>query len=378
VRIGIDGHLLGKQKGGAEHTVEVLVRALAAHDQVNDYFVYVTGKHGLEAAGLPSNFHLKRLWSGSPWLGRLFLLPYYYWRDRLDAIHVQRAASLIGCPHSVVHVHDAMYATHPKLFPYWKRVLFNNLFRLSGRRAARVITPSQASKNDIVRFYGIDPDKVHILPDTVNTLDVYPEHDNSKITPVLDRFRVRKPYVLYLGAMERNKNVHVLVEAFAQFVRKVAQYQLVLAGKWRSETRSGYTAELEGQIDRLGIRQQVVTTGWVTKEERRILLSSAAMFTFPSAAEGLGVPPLEAMTCGVPAIASDIASIREYYGDSILLCKVDDPTDLAHRMVDLATQPELHQKMVRLGLERAVRDRWDYKTPKMIEIYRLAARLESR
>ncbi len=377
MRIGIDGHILGKQKGGVELTVEVLVRGLAAHDHENEYYLYVTPKHPFQPGELPGNFHLKQLASGSPWISRLALLPYYYWRDRLDAIHVQRAASLFGCRHTVLHIHDAMYATHPDLFPSWKRILFNALFRWTGRRASQVITPSQASSQDIVRLYGIDPARIHVLPDTVNTQDVYPEPDPARIAAVLERFGIQKPYVLYLGAMERNKNVHILLDAFAEFSQKLRSYQLVLAGKWRSETRKGYAAELEQQIDRLGIRSRVVTTGWVTKEERRMLFSGSTMFVFPSAAEGLGVPPLESIACGVPAIASNIPSIREYYGDSLLLCNVNDAADLARRMVELATQPELYQTMVKLGLERASRDRWDYKIPQMLRIYRLAAGLET-
>jgi glycosyltransferase involved in cell wall biosynthesis len=248
LRIGIDAQILGKQKGGVELSVEILIRSLAEIDKECEYFLYVTERHPFQKNELPGNFHLCLQGSAAPLLGRLILLPWYYYRDKLNVIYMQRAATFVGCKVTVLHVHDAMYATHPHLFPAWKRRVLNLLFRWSGRKASAVITPTQASRADIVREYGIDPAKIHVIPDTVDTREVYQEKDSGRIEAVATEYKLRRPYVIYLGAIERNKNVHGLVEAFAKFGEKHWEYDLALVGKWRSETRGGYTDELMEQI----------------------------------------------------------------------------------------------------------------------------------
>jgi glycosyltransferase involved in cell wall biosynthesis len=372
LRIGIDCHILGKRKGGVETVLEVLVRGLAKNDPENVYFLYTTDNHPFRSEDLPPNFHLRRLSSPSPTVGRLLLLPYYYRRDRLDVIHVQRAASFWGCRHTLLHMHDAMYASSPHLFPRWKRLIFNRLFRWSGRRASQVVTPTEASKAEIVEYYGVDAAKIQVLP-AANIQHLHPEPDGSKVKAVLAQFQIRQPYVIFLGATERNKNVHILVDAFAAFIKERPRYQLVLVGKWRAETRAGYLAELEGQMAALGVRDKVTVTGWVSNEQRRLLLCGATMLVFPSAAEGLGLPPIEAMACGIPAIASDLPSIREFYGDSVLTCRVNDAGDLAKRMTELERDPVLAGDFVAKGFKRVQRDPWDSQALRMLEIYRLAA-----
>jgi glycosyltransferase involved in cell wall biosynthesis len=355
-----------------ETVLEVLVRGLAKNDLANTYFLYTTDNHPFRPGELPANFNLRRLSSSSPAVGRLLLLPYYYRRDRLDVIHVQRAACLCGCKHTLLHVHDAMYASNPQLFPRWKRIIFNRLFTWSGNRASQVVTPTEASKAEIVKHYRVDASKVHVLP-AANIQDLHPEPDSAKVDQVLEQFHIPPPYVIFLGATERNKNVHVLVDAFAAFVKQQPDYHLVLVGQRRLETRGGYIEELMQQIASLGIRDKVTATGWVSNEQRRLLLCGASMLVFPSAAEGLGLPPIEAMACAVPVIASDLPSIREFYGDSLLFCRVNDAQDLTNRMIELATDHSLACDLTARGLERVRRDRWDCQAPRMLELYRLTA-----
>jgi glycosyltransferase involved in cell wall biosynthesis len=373
LRIGIDCHILGKQKGGVETVVEVLVRGLAKCDTENTYFLYVTDKHPFQPGDLPANFHLRLLGSPSPTVGRLLLLPLNYRRDRLDVIHLQRVSSFWGCPNTLLHVHDAMYATNPELFPGWKRVLLNQLFRWSGRRAAQVVTPTEASKADIVRHYGIDPSKVHVMP--VGSVEgLQPEADSVKIDRVLEPFQTQRPYFIFLGAMERNKNAHVLVEAFAEFAKRQPGYRLILVGKRRAETRGGYIQEVMQEMTRHAIQDKVTMTGWVSSEQRRLLLCGATALIFPSVAEGLGLPPIEAMACGIPVIASDVPSIREFYGDAVLSCRANNARDLAARMLELTADPALARELTARGLERARRNHWTNQPTRLLEIYRLTAR----
>src|SRR5688572_30404452 len=117
LRIGIDAQILGKQKGGVETYVYSIIRNLARLDATNEYFIYVPMKHPFELHELPPNFHLRRMILSNPWIERSLLIPYFYRRDRLDVVHVQRVTPFWGCRNTVVHIHDATYETQSHLFP---------------------------------------------------------------------------------------------------------------------------------------------------------------------------------------------------------------------------------------------------------------------
>ena len=369
LRIGIDASILGKQKGGVELSVEVLIRGLAAQNSQHQYYLYVGPSHPFLPGELPSNFHLLIQPSVAPWAGRLFWLPYFYRRDKLDVIYMQRVCAFWGCPRTVLHVHDAMYATHGHLFSTWKRTLLNRLFTWSGLRASAVITPTASSSADICHHYRIDPQKVSIIPDTVDTREVYVDRDPARLAAVLDKYRLKQPYVIYLGAIERNKNVHGLIEAFSHFHKLHPQFHLALVGKWRAETKGGYTEELTSRITALNLNDHIHVTGFVSSEEKRLLLNGATMLVFPSESEGLGLPPIEAMACGIPVIAGAVPSIEEFYGDALLTCPHHDTAKLAQLMDALVQDSALRQSLIEKGLRRAKRDSWDYKIPLMLNIF---------
>ncbi len=374
LRIGIDAAILGKQKGGVEVSVETLIRGLALKNSPHQFFLYLGQGHPFQPNELPPNFHLRLQPTAAPWAGRLAWLPFFYLRDRLDVIYMQRVAAFWGCSRTVLHIHDAMYATHAHLFSPAKRKLLNWLFTWSARKAAAVVTPTRASALDVCHHYRISPDKVTLIPDTVDTRHLFVESNPNAIASVLAHFQIPQPYVIYLGAMERNKNVHGLIDAFHLFHRRNPEFHLVLVGKWRAETKAGYAAELSHQIESLGLNNFVHRTGFVSQEQKRLLLNGASLLVFPSESEGLGLPPIEAMACGVPVIAGAVPAIEEFYGDSLLTCPHNDVSRLAELMETVVRDPVLKNSLIQKGLARASRDSWDAKIPIMLQLLENTAR----
>jgi len=373
MRIGIDAHILGKQKGGVETFLDNVIRTLARVDHDNEYFIYVTKRCPWRAGEWPGNFHFRFLPTESPWLERLVVLPVFYWRDQLDIIHVQRALPFWGCRRSVLHVHDALYETQPHLFSYWRRAILNPIFRRSAHRATRIVTPSTASCEDILQSYQLDRDRIAIIPNGVDTAFFYPIRDGNQIGATTRRLGIRPPYAIFLGAIERTKNVHGLLEAYAKFRAICPDFQLLVAGKWRSETRKGYRAELLDQVQRLALEPWVKFTGYLTADDYRAVLSGAQMMVFPSFGEGFGLPPLEAMACGVPVITSDLPVFRELYGDAILTVDPHDTQQMAQAMVGLASHKQLAETMIKKGRERANSYSWESTCAKLLDVYRLVA-----
>ncbi len=370
MRIGIDAHILGKNKGGVETCLFSTLRALSRLDPVNEYVVYVARGQSSRLAGLRPNFRVSELAVSSPWLQRPFLIPVLYAADRLDVILLQRVLPFWGCRNSVLQIHDAIYASHSQLFPAGRRTLLNALMRWSGRRAPRVVTPSNASREAIAKHYKIDPGKIHVIPNGVDPDRFHPGDDSGRMPEIRRRFNLGKQYVFTLGAGERHKNTHTLVEAFALFHRHRPDYQLVIAGQWRGEGRGGYIAELKNRVKILGIEGAVVFAGYVPDEDRLALLSGAALLGFPSLAEGFGLPPLEAMACGVPVIASDLAVIREVCGEAAILVPPTDRDALAFEMERVTGDATLRQSLVEKGLQQARGFTWDRAAERLLEVFR--------
>lgn len=252
-------------------------------------------------------------------------------------------------------------------------MLLNPVFASSGRRATRVVTVSEASKRDIVNGYGLDPRKIVVVPGGVDLESLYRVADHYRVEQAKQKFGLKPSYAIFLGAIDRHKNIHVLLEAFSRLCRETSGFQLVIAGRIRGEAREGYGEELRQQAQRLGISSDVVFTGHVTDEERLLLLNGAVMLVFPSAGEGFGLPPLEAMACGIPAIVSDIPALREVYSDAAFLVKADDLEGWCEAMKNVAGNGELRERLRQAGLRLAGRYRWETMAQELLKVYQSAA-----
>lgn len=373
MRIGIDAHIIGKQKGGVETFLANSVQTLAQFDRVNDYIVYVSPGCAWLQRSWPENFRIRKLPTANPWLERLLVLPRIYKLDKLDVIYVQRALPLWGCERSVVHMHDALYWTHANLFSPLRRAILNPIFRRSGRRATKIITPSLASREEIIRCYGVSAKKIVVVPNGVDLAFYRPAENPEVLASSLRRFGVSTPYLIFVGAIERTKNVHGLLGAYAQFRQRHPEFQLVIGGNWRQETAQGYQEQINSLLQKYSLERFVKFTGYLPPDDYRDLLSGAQMLIFPSFGEGFGLPPLEAMACGVPVITSNIPVFRELYTEAALMTDPADTGQLAELMIRLAEDRGLAGDLIAKGLETAQRFSWSATGNRLLDVLRSAA-----
>lgn len=369
MRIGIDAHILGKGKGGVETALLGIVTALAEIDRENDYFIYVGRSHPFQKTPLPANFHLRRLPFTNPLIERPFVIPFYYRKDRLDLIHLQRIAPPWGCRNCVLHVHDILYETHPQFFSPVKRRLFNVLSRASVSRASHVVTVTESARRDIQRVYDVAAERITVISNGVDESLFRGGLDSQSIETAKARFGVSGPYVLLLGMLERHKNTHVAIEAFERFAEAQPDYSLVIVGQARSETRKGYAAELFQTVSRMKSRERIVFTGYVSDADRLSLLNGAATLVFPGAAEGFGLPPLEAMACGVPVVMAESDVAREVCGDAAMMTPAGNAGAVALAMLRLTTDAALRTNLIARGLHRAATFRWQSVAARLLQVY---------
>lgn len=262
---------------------------------------------------------------------------------------------------SVATVHDLGFLAYPAAHRPRDLRYLRWSTGWNARQAAAVIADSAATKADLVRAYGVAPDKVHVVhlggPDAAMQpgLSV---RDADRET--LSRYGLAAvgaaPYLLYIGTLQPRKNLARTIGAFARIAGDpmLAGYRLVLAGKqgWLYE-------ELLAQVQRLGLAGRVLFPGYVPDADLPALLRGARAFVFPSLYEGFGIPVLEAGAYGVPVITSTTSSLPEVAGDAALLVDPHDVDAIAEAMYRLVTDDALAAELARRGRENVKRFSWE-------------------
>ncbi|MCU0501939.1 MAG: glycosyltransferase family 4 protein [Anaerolineae bacterium] len=277
---------------------------------------------------------------------------------------------LIHPRRSVVTVHDLGYLHYPEAHRAADRRYLEWSTRWNGRQATAVLADSQATKDDLVRAYGVDPGRVHVV--YLGRDQAFgPVRDADQIAHVRERYGIVGRYLLYVGTLQPRKNLARVIDAFAGLAGDpaLAGVQLVLAGK-----RGWLYDDLFAQVTRLGLTSRVVFPGYVEEADLPALLSGALALVFPSLYEGFGIPVLEAGACGVPVITSKTSSLPEVAGDAALLVDPHDVDAIADALLRIATDAELRAELDRRGQENVKRFSWEKCARETLTVLEEAAR----
>ncbi len=239
------------------------------------------------------------------------------------------------------------------------------LLRSAFTRITHFLAVSETTRNELITLLDIPPERITAIPlgvdEEFKPLD--PEESEAELKK---EFPLRRPYALYVGGVQSNKNIAGLLKAFSLASRGVlASHQLVLAGPLDPDDRGTTEA-----LARSGLGDRLLLTGTQQGETLVRLYSSADLFVFPSFYEGWTSPPLEAMACGVPVVASRASSIPETVGDAALLVDPGDPEDIARGMVRIVEDEELRSRLRERGFSRAAQFTWKRSICATVELYR--------
>lgn len=264
---------------------------------------------------------------------------------------------------TVATVHDLV----PILRPEYRRTAAQRLYTTLVERGLRsvrlVITDSQASARDIERCLAVPPERIRVIPLGVDRRfrPLQGVTDNEWASQVLARLGLTEPYILYLGGLDRRKNVAALVRAFARLKRdRDIPELLAIAGTLRPGDSFFYDPRPD--LERLGMSRSVRLLGPVADDDLRALHARAEAFAFPSRYEGFGLPPLEAMACGTPVVCSMASSLPEVVGDAALLFDPGIEESLVEALWRVLTEPDLRRELSRRGIERAAAFTWEKTT----------------
>lgn len=298
-----------------------------------------------------------------------------------DVLHATTGSLPLGYRgRSVITVHDLAIYLHPEWFPGGQFFSRRLVVPKSVRTADRVIAVSHSTKRDLLKVFAVPPEKIAVIHEGVEHHLPFSELSAMK-EPVLKRRELGRPYFLFLGTVEPRKNVDGLVRAFAALAKSfpglASGVDLVLAGAegWKAGAALREMEKANDALEKAGIDARVRRLGRVSEEERLVLMAESVAFVFPTWYEGFGLPVLEAMSLGVPVIASNVSSIPEIAGhDGALLVDPGDAGELVLAMKHLLEDPDKRAALGRRGMLRSTEFRWEKAAGETLEIYEEAAR----
>ncbi|MCX6030228.1 MAG: glycosyltransferase family 1 protein [Chloroflexi bacterium] len=292
-----------------------------------------------------------------------WVLPRQAHAAHADLLHVPGfdAPRCTPCP-VVLTVHDLIGMLFPQNLPPVSRFYWSRWLPWSVRWASRVIADSEHTRRDIVRLMRIPAERIAVIPLGVQPA-FRPIHDATLLAALRQKYGLPTQIILYVGTLEPRKGLEMLVDAYAALASEIA-HDLVIAGK-----RGWYTEGLFRQVVQLGLERRVHFTDYVPDEDLPGLLNLADVFVFPSRYEGFGLPPLEAMACGVPVISSDAASLPEVVGDAGLLFPSGDSTALAAALRRTLTDCDLRVRLQAQGQARARQFTWEATAQRTLHVY---------
>jgi glycosyltransferase involved in cell wall biosynthesis len=241
-------------------------------------------------------------------------------------------------------IHDINFVHIPKDLKFWNRHYYNYFYPRFARKATRIATVSEFSKADIVKTLGIDAAKIDIVYNGINSF--YEPVSEQIKTEVRAKYSNGSEYFIFVGALHPRKNIVRLMQAFEIFRQSnpASDFKLMLVGKEMYRT-----GELHAQQNRMQHGRDIIFTGHLRDKDLKNVFASAYCLTFVPYFEGFGIPPIEAMQCDVPVIASNVTSIPEIVGNAALLVDPYNVDEIAKAMTKVYTDHQLKNELIQKG-----------------------------
>lgn len=364
MRIGIDARKI--RDFGIGNYIKYLLQHIPTSDAENTYVIF---HYPEDREMIPVGQHFQCVPDTSLKysIRELALLPFKMAQFRLDLFHAPhytlpplRPCRGVVTIHDVIHLRFPEYLPHPLAYYYAKSLMW-----LAARSASKVITVSECSKRDIVRYLHIPEEKIVVI---YNGIDVTQHANQPTVDPeqVESHFGLSRPYLLYLGNFLPHKNTERLIKAYSLIKQRYnLPHCLVLAGK---------NKKLRAQLDRViaeeHLQNDVILTGFVEDTWFSPLYANADLFVYPSLYEGFGLQALEAMAHRVPVAASNVSSLPEITGDAAIQFDPVNLESMAEAMYIAVTDQELRARLIENGIKRLTHFSWPEMAKRTIEVYR--------
>ncbi|MDD3301444.1 MAG: glycosyltransferase family 1 protein, partial [Patescibacteria group bacterium] len=387
--IGIDASRANRiRKTGTEWYSFYLIKNLAKLDQKNKYLLYLDQEPNDDLKEIiknNNNFSFKVLnWP----------LNFFWTLGRLSLEMLVCPPKILFIPahtmpffapkKTIVTIHDVAFAREDRLYrseeaqteKKWSKKIIKFLVKIFTRgkyqantvdylewstrfalkKAGKIITVSEFTKKEILEIYSFaKTEKITAIHNGFSE-NYLPINNPEKINQILAKYGLEKPFLLYVGRLEKKKNTPLLIESFSILKEHYPEIKekLVLIGN----AGFGFD-EAKYLVEQFNLTRSVVSTGWIEEEDLPFIFNGATSFIFPTRHEGFGIPVIQAMSCGVPTVASDIPVLREVAGEAVLFFDANDKDALAEAMAKSILDDSLRQELKERGIKRAANFGWE-------------------
>jgi glycosyltransferase involved in cell wall biosynthesis len=340
MNIGFDAKRFFHNRTGLGHYSRSLVKLLVEKYPENQYHLYspkAGGSFEREAKTFDAHIHTNKS-SFPSFVWRTFGIGRDLKRDKIDLFHGlsnELPLNLDKCKiPGIVTIHDLLFKRLPEYYKPADRFIYDQKTRLVCKNASKIIAISKATRKDLIKFYGVDENKIIVIP-PVSSFEV-----QTKIHGTVHRDINTKPYLLCISGFEKRKNIERLIAAYSQSSR---YWQLVIAGK------KGNTAtDCLKLVENLNLKQKITIHFNPTDAEIRSYYLNACAFIYPSHYEGFGIPVLDALQFNLPILTSECTSMAEIAGDAALYfssLNIESIAESIDRIAEVMNDKNLFEKI---------------------------------
>lgn len=324
-------------------------------DKENQYFLYLTSSKKSFLPNEREGWTYKYIWPKKFSTQIAFPFNLLLNREKLDVFYTPtHYAPRICLILSVISIMDVSYLMFPEYFAKKDLMQLANWTKYSAQNAKKVVVISESTKRDVIKFYHKkEQDVVVCYPGYQKNLQIY-ESTNIRIDDLKKKFNIVGEYIIAIGTLQPRKNYERLIKVYANLKKSGIKEKLVIVGKkgWLYDS-------IFSLVKSLKLEKNVILTGYMDDNEVNILLSRAKIYVLASLYEGFGIPVLEAQAAGIPCVLSNVSSLPEIAGESVLFFDPEDIKDIEVKMRELLENEELRRILSLKGRENVKRFNWE-------------------
>ncbi len=356
----INGIQIGNLSGTGRYTEELVKALLELPEELKIYLStskpFIPSSDKLQILPFPTNRYLTRLLQA-------YLLKKLVKQFQPDLIHYPASYGYkVGTIPHITTIHDLAFLENPDWFPPHYRLFYTRKVYDSVQFSKRIITDSNFSAQQLQKHYNISPEQIDVI--YLGVSEQFKPFGQEQINTIKNKYKLPNKFILYVGTFEPRKNIPSLIAAWSNIANKI-EHDLVLVG------RMGWdTDKIEESIQKSNYKDRIHRLGYTNNDDLPVIINGADLFAYISLYEGFGLPPLEAMRCQVPVIASNSGSMSEILGDNAMLVNPVDIREISEGLYMFCEDAELREKFAYKGFIHAQSFTWKRTAEDTVEVYK--------
>jgi len=374
MKIAIDIRNIGKQRTGSEVVVTELTKNILELDKENEYLLLTNTDDELVLKNINEKLNLGdkknaqviSLEAKNKFVWAAWTMPVFFRKNKIDVFHSEYILPFFIPKRIkvVTHIHDVSFKVYRQMI-LKKDLFFLDLFiPRSVRRSDKIIAVSQFTKDEILKYYKVDADKIEVVFNSTNLIEREITEEMEKT--IREKYNLPEKFILYIGTLQPRKNIPFLIEAYAKIKNKIPEIKLVLAG---NKNGHNFDKKINEVLLKNDLNKDIIFAGFIDTIDKVVVYKMATVYVFPSFYEGFGIPILEAMSQGVPVLASDIPPHREVGVNEDIYFNPNSIDNLSDMLYNICIDKERRERLIKLGLVKSNFFSWKESAQKMLNLF---------